>query len=79
MGDRMQPQSLGSRQLEIVRLLGEGPWSILALLRRLDATTTEERAAVHDSVHRLAERGLVSISGRHGKSDLSGVTVKLVE
>ena len=74
---RSQGTPLGPRQIEILTLLGEGRWSILALLRRMDATTPDERAAVHDSLHRLADRGLVSIAGWHGKSDLTGVVVAL--
>jgi hypothetical protein len=74
-----QPQPLGPRQQQLVELLSEGPWSVLALMRRLGARRVEERAAVHDTLHRLRDRGVLTITGLHGKSDMAGVTVALVE
>jgi hypothetical protein len=70
---------LGPRQKAIVKALAAGSYSLEALMRHLGASNREERQHVHDALARLADRGMVRVTGRRGKVDFSGVLVQLVE
>jgi hypothetical protein len=70
---------LGPRQQVIVKALAAGSYSLEAPMRHLGASNREERQNVHNALARLADRGIVRVTGRRGNVDFSGVLVQLVE
>ena len=59
--------------------LAAGSFSISALLRHLGVGEPAERMVVLETVRTLAQRGLVRVVGRTGRSDLTGAVVELVK
>jgi hypothetical protein len=69
----------GPRQQQIVDALAAGSFSVSALLRHLGVGEPAERMVVLETVRTLAQRGLVRVVGRTGRSDLTGAVVELVK